>query len=121
MQCFYVDVVIQIKSNCKSKRIGLFEESNSRLRSSAPQRFKQKRQEQSHSQTKAGSLCRRGVVMCPPKAGFVPKYSQMLNHFRHGLGLLATSEEELPQLPKVWNGLFGTFDLLEILREGGVW
>ena len=41
-----------------------------------------------------------------------------VDHFRHSLGLLATSEEELPQLPKVWNRLFGAFDLLEDSLRG---
>lgn len=42
-------------------------------------------------------------MMCLSQAGFVHKYGQKLTTLGRELGLIATSREELPQLPKIRN------------------
>lgn len=45
------------------------------------------------------------MVTCPPQLAWAQAWSKA-EHFRLGLGLLATSGEELPQLPRLQTAVF---------------
>lgn len=60
-------------------------------------------------------------MMCPPQAGFMSKYGQKLITVSMVLGYWQLQKRSCPSCRKCGIGLFGAFDLLEILLEGGVW